>query len=163
VLSFADDARIDKRVLPEQINTQYIISKKDGSVEMTVSLVNKPAVRLPEAYWVSFIPSQVTAIFAEKVGGRVDVLDVIKSGGNHQMHGIDNYVDIVTSKGVFRITSLDAPLVAIGERKSLNYSDDLPDISKGIHFCLFNNLWGTNFAMWWEGCISYRFKIEIVK
>lgn len=162
VLSFADDARIDKRVLPEQINTQYIISKKDGSVELTVSLVNKPAVRLPEAYWVSFVPSQVISVFAEKTGGRVDVMDVIKSGGNHQMHGIDNYVDIVTSKGVFRITSLDAPLVAIGERKSLNYSDELPDLSKGIHFCLFNNLWGTNFTFWWEGSISYRFKIEMI-
>ncbi|MDR1879964.1 MAG: glycosyl hydrolase family 38 [Tannerellaceae bacterium] len=126
---------------------------------MTVSLVNKPANRLPEAYWVSFIPSEVVSVFAEKMGDRVDVLDVVK-GGNRQMHGIDSYVDIVTNKGYFRITSLDAPVVAIGERNALNYSTGLPDISKGIHFCLFNNLWGTNFTMWWEGSIAYRFKIQ---
>ncbi|MDR3262406.1 MAG: DUF5054 domain-containing protein [Tannerella sp.] len=158
LFSFADDARIDKSVLPEQINTQYILSEQDNSMEMTVSIVNKPANRLPEAYWVSFVPSQVTSILAEKTGYEVDVLDVVK-GGNRQMHAIDNYVDLITTKGVIRITSLDAPLIAVGERNALNYSTELPDPSKGIHFCLFNNLWGTNFAMWWGGGISYRFKI----
>jgi hypothetical protein len=158
LLSFPNSPAIDKRILPEQVFTQYLI-KKDGTVDMTVSLINKPANRLPEAYWVSFLPSEVASVFAEKMGYKVDVLDVVE-GGNRQMHGIDNYIDIVTSKGTIRITSLDAPLVVIGERNALNYSTALPDISKGIHFCLFNNLWGTNFTMWWEGSISYRFKIE---
>ncbi|MDR1938604.1 MAG: DUF5054 domain-containing protein [Tannerellaceae bacterium] len=158
LLAFPRHPAIDGRILPEQVNSQYIV-KKDGSVEMTVSLINKPANRLPEAYWVSFIPSEVVSVFAEKMGCRVDVLDVVK-GGNRQMHGIDSYVDIVTDKGCFRITSLDAPVVAIGERNALNYSTGLPDLSKGIHFCLFNNLWGTNFTMWWEGSIAYRFRIQ---
>jgi hypothetical protein len=159
LLSFPAHPAIDKRVLPQQISTQYMI-KRDGVVEMTVSLIDKPANRLPEAYWVSFLPSQVVSVFAEKMGYKVNVLDVVE-GGNRQMHGIDNYVDVVTSKGTIRITSLDAPLVVIGERNALNYSTSLPDLSKGIHFCLFNNLWGTNFTMWWEGSISYRFKIEM--
>jgi hypothetical protein len=93
------------------------------------------------------------------MGEKVDVLDVVE-GGNRQMHGIDHSIDIVTPKGTIRITSLDAPLVVIGERNALNYSTSLPDINKGIHFCLFNNLWGTNFSLWWEGSLSYRFKIE---
>jgi hypothetical protein len=158
LLSFPDSPDIDRRVFPRQINTHYLV-KKDGRAEMTVSLVDKPANRLPEAYWVSFIPSQVVSVFAEKTGCRVDVLDVVE-GGNRQMHGIDNYVDVITSKGTIRITSLDAPLAVIGERNALNYSTSLPDLSKGIHFCLFNNLWGTNFTMWWGGSIAYRFKIE---
>jgi hypothetical protein len=160
LLSFPDDARIDKRMLPEQVHTQYII-QKDGSVEMTVSLINKPAVRLPEAWWVSFLPEDVVSVFAEKLGERVNVMDVVE-GGNRQMHGIDRYVDIVTTKGTIRITSLDAAVVVVGERNALNYSTSLPDLSKGIHFCLSDNLWGTNFAMWWEGSISYRFKIEVI-
>jgi hypothetical protein len=157
ILMFPEHPAIDKRVLPEQVNSQCVI-KKDGSVEMTISLLNKPANRLPEAYWVSFMPSQVTAIFVEKMGCKVDVLDVVQ-GGNRQMHCIDNYVDIVTTNGTIRITSLDAPVVAIGERKALNYSTKLPDINRGVHFCLFNNIWGTNFNLWWEGSITYRFKI----
>jgi hypothetical protein len=162
ILDFPDDSRIDKRVLPEQVSTNYTVSKDGKRIDLTVSLFNKPANRLPEAYWVSFVPAQVSAIVAEKLGCRVDVLDVVK-GGNRQMHGIDRYVDLVTEKGTIRITSLDAPLVVIGERNALNYSLDLPDLKKGIHFCLFNNLWNTNFCFWWEGSLSYRFKIEMIK
>jgi hypothetical protein len=158
LLSFPAHPAIDKRILPGQVNTQYIL-QKDGAVEMTVSLINKPANRLPEAYWVSFLPSEVVSVFVEKLGEKVDVMDVVE-GGNRQMHGIDRYVDIITTKGAIRITSLDAPIVVVGERNALNYSTTLPDLSKGIHFCLSDNLWGTNFAMWWEGNISYRFKIE---
>jgi len=36
----------------------------------------------------------------------------------------------------------------------------LPDLKQGVHFCLFNNLWGTNFTMWWGGSITYRFTVE---
>ncbi|MDR3093585.1 MAG: DUF5054 domain-containing protein, partial [Bacteroidales bacterium] len=158
LLSFPDHLAIDNRILPEQVNTHYVIHK-DGSVEMTVSLINKPANRLPEAWWVSFYPSDIVSVFAEKSGYRVDIMDVVK-GGNRQMHGIDRYVDVVTTKGTIRITSLDAPVVSFGERNAIHYSTELPDLSKGIHFCLFNNLWGVNFNMWWEGSLVFRFKME---
>jgi hypothetical protein len=127
---------------------------------MTVSLINKPAVRLPEAYWVSFFPSDIIAVFADKIGMPVDVMDIIVKGGNRQMHGIDRYIDMVTGQGILRITSLDAPVVAIGERRAMNYSLHYPDLNGGVHFCLFNNLWTTNFIAWWEGSLAYRFKIE---
>lgn len=159
LLSFPADRRIDSKVFPQQVYNQYFVSPDGKSIEMTVSLLNKPAVRFPEAYWVSFFPSDVISIFADKMGMPVDVSDVA-SGGNRQMHGIDNYVDIVTGKGVIRITSLDAPVVSVGERRAMNYSLYYPDIHSGIHFCLFNNLWTTNFNAWWEGSLSYRFKIE---
>jgi len=96
------------------------------------------------------------------MGSKVDVSDVVQ-GGNRQMHAIDNYIDIITEKGTVRITSLDAPIAVIGERKMLNYSTQSPDLKQGVHFCLFNNLWGTNFSMWWEGSISYRFIVEVIE
>jgi hypothetical protein len=161
LFSFPADARIDPRVLPEQVNTRYVVSEDGKRIEMTVSLVNKPAVRLPEGYWVSFVPENIQSILVEKMGYPVDVLDVVK-GGNRQMHGIDNSVVIKTAKGTIRITSLDAPVLVVGERNLLNYSTALPDLKKGIHFSLFNNTWGTNFTMWWEGTLSYRFIVEIL-
>jgi hypothetical protein len=159
ILEFPDDSRIDPRVLPQQIHTQYIISSDKSYIEMTVSLVEKPAVRMPEAYWVSFFPSDIISVFADKMGMPVDVLDVVKDG-NRQMHGIDNYFDIITGKGIIRITSLDAPVATVGERRTMNHSSYLPDLNGGVHFCLFNNLWTTNFNAWWEGSLTYRFKIE---
>jgi hypothetical protein len=57
------------------------------------------------------------------------------------------------------ISSLDAPLVAPGERSLLNFTNDQPDMAKGIHFCLYNNLWGTNFPMWSEEDCKFRFRL----
>lgn len=158
-LSFPETVGIDARVLPEDIYTTYKSDISGKSIDISITMINKPANRLPEAYWFSFLPEQIKDIIVEKTGEPVNVLDVV-TGGNRQMHGIDRYVDIITTAGRIRITSEDALLVAIGERNLLNYSTQQPDIKKGIHFCLFNNVWGTNFRMWFEGSITYRFKIE---
>ena len=161
-LQFIENQDVDSRVFPESTIVEYTIPAKGNTIEMKVTLVNKPAVRLPEAYMLSFVPSGIQRIFAEKMGFMVDVMDVAP-GGNRQMHAIDNYIDVITGKGTVRITSLDAPLVVIGERDMLNYSTQLPDLNQGVHFCLFNNLWGTNFSQWWEGSVSYRFTIEMIE
>jgi len=160
-LQFAGNQDIDSRVFPESALIEYTVPTKGNRVEMKVTLVNKPAVRLPEAYFLSFVPSGIQRILAEKMGFMVDVTDVV-AGGNRQMHAIDNCIDLITDKGTVRITSLDAPFAVIGERNMLNYSKHLPELNKGVHFCLFNNLWGTNFTMWWEGNITYRFIIEVI-
>lgn len=156
---FPEDARIDPRVLPEAVRCQWEIARDGRSVAWTVDLVGKPANRMPEAYWVSIQPEELLSVVAEKTGGRVDLLNVVP-GGNRQMHGIDRYVDLVTRRGTLRITSPDALLVVVGERNALNYSTQLPDLRQGIHFCLFDNLWGTNFSMWWGGDMRYRFRAE---
>ena len=159
-LQFSENQDIDSRVLPESIFIEYTIPESGKSAEMKVTFVNKPAVRLPEAYLLSFVPSGIQHILAEKTGFMVDVSDVAP-GGNRQMHAIDRFIDVITDKGTVRITSLDAPLAVIGERNMLNYSLKLPELNRGVHFCLFNNLWGTNFSMWWEGSICYRFIVEV--
>lgn len=160
-LTFPVDKRIDARVLPEDIQTEYRVAPDGKSVNITLSLLQKPANRMPEAYWLSFRPEGLIGIVAEKTGSPVDLLDVV-AGGNRQMHGIDGYVDLKTRHGILRITSLDAPLLVVGERGALNYSTAKPDLNRGVHFCLYNNLWGTNFSMWWEGSIRYRFRVEIL-
>ena len=160
-LEFPEDSRIDSRVYPEKIQTSYKISKRGKVIDMTVSIGGKPANRMPESYWLTFRPENLVGVIAEKTGEPVDLLDVV-AGGNRQMHGIDRYVDLVTTGGTIRIWSPDALLLTLGERNGLGFSKEMPDLSEGIHFCLFNNLWGTNFSMWWEGSITYRFRIEIL-
>lgn len=156
---FPKDERVDSRVLPESVRIEYAPSRGGRVLDIRVSLTGKPANRLPEAYWFSFQPDNLVGLIAEKTGSRVNLLDVVP-GGNRQMHGIDGYVDLITDAGTLRITSLDAPLLVVGERNLLNYSTSLPDLSQGVHFCLYDNLWGTNFSMWWEGSFTFRFRVE---
>ncbi|GAB1359539.1 hypothetical protein MASR1M31_13240 [Porphyromonadaceae bacterium] len=160
-LAFPSDSKVDARVLSEAVYSNTTIAPDGRSAEFSVTLYNKPANRLPEAYFVSFIPTEITKIWVEKLGQPINVMDVVE-GGNRQMHGVDNYVDIVTEKGTIRITSLDAMLASIGECATLNFSLAQPDIKQGVHFNLFNNVWGTNFVMWWGGSMTYRFRVEIL-
>ncbi len=158
---FPASDKVNPGVLPERVAMEYITDNSGKKIELRVAILDKPANRMPEAYWLSFNPGDILGVVAEKTGSPVDLMDVV-SGGNRQMHGIDRYVDIKTSKGTYRISSYDAPLLSVGERDALNYSTSLPDLSQGVHFCLYNNLWGTNFSMWWEGSIVYRFTIELL-
>jgi len=32
-------------------------------------------------------------------------------------------------------------------------------LTKGMHFDLYNNLWGTNFPMWFEDDCRFRFRL----
>ena len=41
----------------------------------------------------------------------------------------------------------------------LNFTNDLPKLEHGMHFNLYNNLWGTNFPMWYEEDMRFRFKL----
>jgi len=158
-LAFPEITGIDKGVYPERMWAEVYENNKKGIVEIDLTIWNKPAVRLPEAYWLSFDVDNILSIIAEKIGQRVDVFDVVERG-NRQMHGIDHYIDLITSAGTLRIMSETAFLVNIGEADGLNYSINYPNKQGGIHFNLNNNLWGTNFSMWNEGSLTYHFVLE---
>ena len=161
-LEFAPENRIDSRVFPAQVQVECMAYKGGKKADLTVTIVDKPAVRLPESYFCSFVADGIKGVVAEKVGERVDLCDVVEKGNRH-MHGIDGYVDIITQSHTIRIWSLDAFLINLGEANGLSYSTQYPSIDGGIHFCLNNNLWGTNFTMWNEGSLAYRFTIEVIK
>ena len=77
-------------------------------------------------------------------------------GGNRHMHAL--------SKGLncsgFSIDTLDAPVVALGERSPIYFSKDQPDTSKGVHFSLYNNSWGTNYIQWFGEDLRFRFEVR---
>lgn len=161
-LSFSGDGCLDERMFPAKVFMEVFEYKKGNKADITLTLIDKPAVRLPEAYWLSFDAENIVSLVAEKTGAEVDLMDVVEKG-NRQMHGIDRYVDLVTSAGTVRIWSKEAFLVNVGEARGLNYSTSYPDMQGGVHFNLSNNLWGTNFTMWNEGSMTYHFTVEYIR
>ena len=158
-LRFPENEKVDKRVYPERIQVNCFTTKNGKRSEVALTIYGKPAVRLPESYWLSFTVPGIESVIAEKMGERVNLMDVVEKG-NRQMHGIDRYVDLITSGETIRISSKEAFLLNVGEAQGLNYSTNYPDKRKGAHFNLNNNLWGTNFSMWNEGSLTYHFVIE---
>ncbi|MGM9737863.1 MAG: DUF5054 domain-containing protein [Candidatus Cryptobacteroides sp.] len=151
---------VDSRICPQKLLASYRTDDGNRTLDIEFTLIGKPANRMAEAYWLSFVPEDIVSVSIEKMGSMVNVSEVV-TGGNARMFGVDRYVEVETLHGKFRIYSYDVPLVLAGGLDDLSYKA-VPDISKGIHFNIFNNLWGVNYSMWWKGSHRFRFRIEAV-
>lgn len=43
----------------------------------------------------------------------------------------------------------------------LTFDNSLPDMSGGMHFNIYNNLWGTAFPQWYSDDAQFRFKVTL--
>ncbi len=77
------------------------------------------------------------------------------------MHALSKGLSYKDARGRFAIDALDAPVVALGEKSPIYFSYDQPEISKGIHFSLYNNTWGTNYIQWFGEDVRFRFSISV--
>jgi hypothetical protein len=57
---------------------------------------------------------------------------------------------------------LDSPLTALGKKKMLQFDDRFEDPAGGLHFNIYNNIWGTNFPLWYEEDGRSRIVIEFL-
>jgi hypothetical protein len=129
-----------------------------ATLELTLRWHTKRANRMPEALWFSFQPQVEDAQgwSMDKLGTPVSPLDVVPDGNRH-LHAVQKGVAYHDERGGLQITSLDAPLVAPGRPSLLDFNNDQPVPQNGMHFNLYNNIWGTNFPMWYDEDARFRF------
>lgn len=159
-----EDAEAERSGLvawPREIYLDLLFPEADPAVHLTFTCLGKVANRLPEAMWLSFLPASTEprGWTLDKVDQRISPFDVVK-GGNRHMHAVTNGIFYKDQHGSLSIESLDAPAVALGEMSPIFYSDQQPDIAKGIHFSLFNNAWGTNYIQWFGEDTRFRFVLR---
>lgn len=133
-----------------------IIYTSDGDrLLVDFAWFNKPENRLPEAIWLEFAPL-CTGKKVSKMGTAVDVLNTISMGNRH-LCGTDFgvYYNEMT------VECVDNALVSPGTPHLLNYTNISPVDSDPIAFNLYNNIWGTNFPMWYGEDARFRFIITI--
>lgn len=145
---------------PKDIFMEYR-ETDNGDLQITLKWFGKPACRLPEAFWLSFQPvTGADSTWAiHKFDQKIDPRDVINKGAR-TLHGFHEGISHTDSNGSLSIGSLDASLVAPGQPSLLNFHNQLPDMQGGMHFNLYNNVWGTNFPMWFEDDAQFRFTIS---
>jgi len=146
---------------PREISVEVFLPDNEPTVKLTLKWFSKPASRLPEACWFSFTPpiSRDGRLEMDKMGQAVSPLDVVK-GGNRKLHGVINGVSYQDKRSGFQLETLDAFLVSPGRRSLLVHDDQLPDLTGGLHFCLFNNTYSTNFRMWSDDDMQFRFALK---
>ena len=167
----AGDHFLLQLALPEICNREYggprrlllavDAPRAKAALHFDLQWFDKPANRQAEAFWFSFAPrtSVTSAWTLEKMGLRISPLDVVE-GGSRMLHAVGRGVFYDDGEHRLAIETLDAPLVAPGEPSLLNFDGRQPPLEKGMHFNLFNNVWGTNFPQWDGGCARFRFVLH---
>ena len=129
-------------------------------IDIEVLTFDKSVNRLPEAIWWTIAPAYVRSSdwMLTKLINRCRRSMLSRWG--RAMHAVSQQVICRDPAGnLFRVETLDAPVVAVGKRSPLNFSTQLPSLDRGIHFNLYNNAWGTNYPQWCGGNWRYRFRI----
>lgn len=140
------------RVAADVLGDEVAGATSTNRITMTLSIFNKTATRLPEAAFVTFQPDGSASAEWEhsKLGSWASPLDVA-DGAAHGLHYVDENGVRAQMEGGSRIQIL-SPDVGL-----LRYDEPLPfptpihddvDLSKGISFALWNNIWHTNYPAW---------------
>jgi hypothetical protein len=147
---------------PRDFWLEYKFKLNQPFIQVELQWFHKPACRMPEAIWLSFIPpiAENEEWCIEKIGEELCPNDVVPFGNRH-LHAMGKYISWTDQTNLLRIISLDAPLVSPGKPSLLDFNNDQPQISQGMHINLLNNLWGTNFPMWFEEDCRFRFELRL--
>ena len=146
---------------PAELYLELVLPKVEPAIHINLTWLGKRSNRMPEAMWLTFNPiaPHTDNWLLAKIDEKVSPADVIR-GGNRHMHALSSGLGYHDEHGKFTIESLDAPLVALGEKSPIYFSNSQPDLSQGVHFSLFNNAWGTNYVQWFGDDMRFRFTIK---
>jgi len=138
-------------------------------IQFTLNWYNKTATRLPEAFWFSVKPSTFDpyAIWTiDKVGEKIPANSVVINGSQH-LHGHWKGVEYSGLDGDFEVNAIDSGLVSLGLRSPFPTPlDKPPNPADGLHFLLWNNIWATNFPLWYpyqpqDANCAFRFQFVV--
>ena len=134
-------------------------------INYTVYFVNKTATRIPESLSLYFKPivQNASSMVVSKLGGQLSVLDVVKNGSKH-LHASDYGISYSGRQLSFK--GLDTSVICIGFPTPFPTPMQQPDTNKGFAFNIYNNIWGTNYIMWYpylqdEASSKYRFQMTL--
>lgn len=124
-------------------------------VEISLVLRDKPANRMPEAGFLTLTPAGAGGWQLEKLGLWHAADTIVRAGG-----GQLQAVSAVRCAGA-RFDLIDSALVAPAGAPFIPFQPERPDYSAGMRINLYNNKWGTNFPMWWEGDLVSRVVVTL--
>lgn len=145
----------EKAGAPRDVQVVYILSS-DG-IQFDVLWCGKDANRLTEALFLHLYPNAGDFKLV-KLGGQIDYKSTVSMGGRN-LHAVEKSI-MKKDFGNFDFINYHSPLISIGKGKILEYDNKIEDIKKdGISYVLYDNVWGTNFPLWYEDNALFSFEI----
>jgi hypothetical protein len=151
-----------RAAFPGMMYVELVLPDAEPVLQLNFYWFDKLATRMPEALWLTFNPliADQRDWSIDKSDQKVSPFDVVTAGGRH-LHAVAKGFGYKDEQGSLEVETLDAPLIALGEKSPLNFSRSQPDLAKGIHCGLFNNAWGTNYIMWFNADMRFRFLLRL--
>ncbi len=135
--------------LVKEYGLPYIWAKIEGGM-IEVTFFGRKALRLPNALW--FKPLGMDENWQiRKLGKWISPENIVGSP-------LIAATDYGVKNGSCEIESLDATLVAPYGRRLLDLEEN--PSGQDLYFNLYNNIWNTNFPMWYTSDTRYRFIIK---
>lgn len=138
--------------VPDNILHTYQFSKHTNEIKYRIDIIGKKANRLPEEIWVQFDVLSLKNGIATKIDHKVNLHDIVKDG-NENLHVIER----LEGKS-WMLEMLDAPLIGMHE-PSVLHVHHFPKEDTMIYANIYNNIWGTNFPMWYGEDINASWKL----
>lgn len=132
---------------------QVIYNLSENGLKIDVCWYQKDANRLTEAIYMHIFPNDNVQL------KKMDCIvkpEEVTNYGSRNLHAVQS-----VEMGEFEIINYHSPLVSIGKGKILEFDNKFEDVkSDGLSFVLYNNVWGTNFPLWYEDNASFTFEIK---
>lgn len=151
-----DKYACEKLGAPKNAAAVYTLTEKGLSLD--IFWTDKDAVRTVESTACFFYPASEKTLY-RKIGVPVDPLSVV-SRGNRKISAVSAL--LLTCGGEeFTLENVHSPLVAANGANILRFDDALADINGyGAAFILHDNVWGTNFPLWYEENAAFSFNLR---
>lgn len=137
----------------EKYGLPYFYLTVSGSNNIEIKWFGKKISRLPQACWMKFRDFDEKWEL-NKMGEWIKPDDIV---GSPLISAIENGI----RNSNYQINSLDAALVAPYGRKLLHYNEH--DLKQDLYFNLYNNIWNTNFPLWYSDDALFRFEVTKLK
>jgi hypothetical protein len=149
----------DNAGAPKEIFLLYTLTAK--GLEVSVSWIDKPASRLSEGLFFRVFPdTEDKSVFYKKLGRLVSPYSVAENGNRNL-----SCAEEVVYRADFAqtvIENIHAPLVGLGEGKILRFDNIFESVAEdGLAFVLYNNVWGTNFPLWYGEPAKFLFRFSV--
>lgn len=134
---------------PDLATISYTATGND--LKIRLAWYNKRASRLTQSISLN-LPLSDGNIRYKKLGSYINPLDVVYNG-NRKLSAVQSVATNDTE-----IISHSNPLVTIGKVNIMDWNNEYGNTTDGISFVLYDNVWGTNFPLWYESkCDKFDF------
>lgn len=141
---------------PREVQAVYTLSA-DG-LKFDILWCAKDADRLTQAVFLHLYPN-TDELSLIKLGSRIDYKSTVSMGGRN-LHAVERCI-MKTASGDFTLINHHSPLLSVGRGKILEYDNKIEDVRRdGISYVLYDNVWGTNFPLWYDDNALFSFEIK---